>query len=174
MVTYCILIPLVWADSSPLDYRLLRSHINPSETISIPFFRRIGPGYTTGASLTGYRLCLRYFTSIGVVRHITLNDVLTMKSQNTRLSFVARAEASSGFVFCMKAWQRVTHPPTSPTRRRAGIKPGKTSGYGFLRPTKEVEGLGADGGCCGGPQRAGGRRPDTAQHAGGQPVNHER
>jgi uncharacterized protein YecE (DUF72 family) len=49
-----------------------------------------------------------------------------------------RDEAPAGFVFCMKAWQGVTHPPTSPTWRRAGVKPGKTSGYGFLRPTKEV------------------------------------
>jgi uncharacterized protein YecE (DUF72 family) len=49
-----------------------------------------------------------------------------------------RDEAPAGFIFCMKAWQGVTHPPTSPTWRRAGVKPGKTSGYGFLRPTKEV------------------------------------
>jgi len=38
----------------------------------------------------------------------------------------------------MKAWQGVTHPPTSPTWMRAGIKHSKTSGYGFLCPTREV------------------------------------
>jgi uncharacterized protein YecE (DUF72 family) len=49
-----------------------------------------------------------------------------------------RREAPEKFVFCMKAWQGVTHPPTSPTWKRAGFRPGKYSGYGFLRPTKEV------------------------------------
>jgi len=50
-----------------------------------------------------------------------------------------REEAPEGFIFCMKAWQGVTHPPTSPTWRRAGVKPVKTSGYGFLRPDKDVQ-----------------------------------
>ncbi len=50
-----------------------------------------------------------------------------------------RDEAPEGFVFCMKAWQGVSHPSSSPTWRRAGFKPGRLSGYGFLRPTKEVQ-----------------------------------
>ena len=50
-----------------------------------------------------------------------------------------RGEAPEGFVFCMKAWQGVSHPPTSPTWRRAGFKPSPSSGYGFLRPTREVQ-----------------------------------
>ncbi len=50
-----------------------------------------------------------------------------------------RAEAPSDFEFTVKAWQVITHPPTSPTWRKAGIKidPSKKDKYGLLRPTKE-------------------------------------
>lgn len=50
-----------------------------------------------------------------------------------------RDEAPEGFVFCMKAWQAVTHPPSSPTWRRSGLKPEEIAGkeYGWLRPTKD-------------------------------------
>ncbi len=50
-----------------------------------------------------------------------------------------RENAPSGFVFCMKAWQAVSHPVSSPTWRKAGLvqaKSGKTR-YGWLRPVKE-------------------------------------
>jgi len=48
-------------------------------------------------------------------------------------------EAPEGFEFTMKAWQAITHPPTSPTWKRAGIEVprSKYNRYGFLRPTKE-------------------------------------
>ena len=48
-------------------------------------------------------------------------------------------QAPEGFEFCMKAWQAITHPPTSPTWRRAGVKipRSKYDRYGFLKPTKE-------------------------------------
>ena len=48
-------------------------------------------------------------------------------------------EAPKNFKFCMKAWQAITHPPSSPTWRRAGIKVPKSKHdrYGFLRPTEE-------------------------------------
>jgi uncharacterized protein YecE (DUF72 family) len=50
-----------------------------------------------------------------------------------------RREAPPDFEFTLKAWQVVTHPPTSPTWRKAGISidPSKASHYGYLRPTKE-------------------------------------
>lgn len=50
-----------------------------------------------------------------------------------------REQAPDGFVFTMKAWQAVTHPPTSPTWRRAGVTvpKSKQGRYGFLRPTDE-------------------------------------
>jgi len=41
-------------------------------------------------------------------------------------------------IVTVKAWQALTHPPTSPTWRRMKRKPGgDLSNYGFLKPTKE-------------------------------------
>jgi uncharacterized protein YecE (DUF72 family) len=50
-----------------------------------------------------------------------------------------RLEAPEGFEFTVKAWQPITHPPTSPTWRKCPIKVGKEriDKYGLLRPTKE-------------------------------------
>lgn len=50
-----------------------------------------------------------------------------------------RRAAPENFKFCMKAWQAVTHPPTSPTWRRSGVKipKSKYDRYGLLRPTEE-------------------------------------
>jgi len=50
-----------------------------------------------------------------------------------------RAEAPSQFEFTVKCWQAITHPPTSPTWRKAGIKVEgeKAQRYGFLKPTQE-------------------------------------
>jgi uncharacterized protein YecE (DUF72 family) len=50
-----------------------------------------------------------------------------------------RAEAPKGFEFSVKAWQAITHLPTSPTWRRAGIEVTATlkNEYGWLRPTRE-------------------------------------
>ena len=51
-----------------------------------------------------------------------------------------RDQAPSGFVFCMKAWQTITHPASSPTYRKAGIEipVEDKEKYGFFRPTGEV------------------------------------
>jgi len=51
-----------------------------------------------------------------------------------------RSEAPADFEFTLKAWQLITHPPTSPTYRKAGIKvaPGAEKDYGFFRPSSEV------------------------------------
>jgi uncharacterized protein YecE (DUF72 family) len=50
-----------------------------------------------------------------------------------------RAEAPQGFEFSVKAWQAITHLPTSPTWRRAGIDVTEATKnrYGWLRPTRE-------------------------------------
>lgn len=42
--------------------------------------------------------------------------------------------------FIIKAWQVITHPSTSPTYRRSGLKilPEKSKNYGFFKPTQEV------------------------------------
>ncbi len=50
-----------------------------------------------------------------------------------------RGEAPSGFVFLMKAWQLITHTPSSPTYRRLKTPPGGSAhAYGLFRPTAEV------------------------------------
>jgi len=51
-----------------------------------------------------------------------------------------RWEAPAGFEFTLKAGQLITHPTSSPTYRKAGIKvpPGAEGHYGFFRPSDEV------------------------------------
>lgn len=52
-----------------------------------------------------------------------------------------REEAPLDFEFCLKAWQLITHEPSSPTYRRLRIKlpePQKKN-YGFFKNTEEVD-----------------------------------
>lgn len=51
-----------------------------------------------------------------------------------------RSDAVSDFEFTMKAWQLITHPPTSFTYRRLTekIPEKKKDNYGFFKPTPEV------------------------------------
>lgn len=51
-----------------------------------------------------------------------------------------RDQATTDFEFAIKAWQLITHPPSSPTYRKAGLRipQGKEPRYGFFRPTEEV------------------------------------
>jgi len=52
-----------------------------------------------------------------------------------------RSEAPEGFVFCLKAWQLITHPSTSPTYRRlAGKLPPRPERCGHFQDTDEVRG----------------------------------
>ena len=50
-----------------------------------------------------------------------------------------RAEAPKEFEYTLKAWQAITHLPTSPTWRRSGLEPEelKRRQYGWLRPTRD-------------------------------------
>ncbi len=49
-----------------------------------------------------------------------------------------RDEAPADFVFTVKAWQVITHPPRSPTWRRLRKRPpGNIDNYGWLKPTRE-------------------------------------
>ncbi|RLE50833.1 MAG: DUF72 domain-containing protein, partial [Candidatus Methanomethylicota archaeon] len=50
-----------------------------------------------------------------------------------------REEAPSSFEFAVKAWQAITHPTTSPTWKKAGVKipAEKADKYGNLQPTRE-------------------------------------
>ena len=52
-----------------------------------------------------------------------------------------RAEAPPAFEFTMKAWQLITHEPSSPTYRRLRrpLPPELKDRYGSFRPTDEVE-----------------------------------
>ena len=46
-----------------------------------------------------------------------------------------REEAPNDFEFTIKAWQVITHPPSSPTYRKVGIH---AKDCGFFKPTEEV------------------------------------
>lgn len=49
-----------------------------------------------------------------------------------------RKEAPADFEFAVKAWQVISHPPSSPTWKKMKKKPpGEPSSYGLLKPTKE-------------------------------------
>lgn len=49
-----------------------------------------------------------------------------------------RVKAPDGFEFTLKAWQLITHPPTSPTYRRLRVEIDQRDRYGFFRSTDEV------------------------------------
>ena len=49
-----------------------------------------------------------------------------------------RQEAPDDFEFSVKAFQGITHPVTSPTWRRSGLKLKGDERYGNLQPSKEV------------------------------------
>jgi uncharacterized protein YecE (DUF72 family) len=51
-----------------------------------------------------------------------------------------RLLAPADFEFTLKAWQLITHPPSSPTYRRLKlkIKNEKLKNYGFFKPTEET------------------------------------
>jgi uncharacterized protein YecE (DUF72 family) len=51
-----------------------------------------------------------------------------------------REKAPRDFEFTLKASQLITHPPSSPTYKKAGLKieEEKKDRYGFLRPTEEI------------------------------------
>ncbi len=52
-----------------------------------------------------------------------------------------RRRVPEGFIFTLKAWQLVTHPPTSPTYRRLRrpIPSSRVDRYGSFAPTEEVD-----------------------------------
>jgi uncharacterized protein YecE (DUF72 family) len=53
-----------------------------------------------------------------------------------------RKQAPKNFIFCVKAFQGITHPTTSPTWKKSGFKDAELKELkdkvGFLRPTREV------------------------------------
>src|ERR1044071_125124 len=88
-------------------------------------------------------------------------------------------EAPAGFEFALKAWQLVTHLPSSPTYRRLKrpLTEEQREGAGFFRPTEAVQNawevtrecgrpLAARGGAC---KAAEGGRARAAWLVGGRP-----
>lgn len=78
----------------------------------------------------------RYFKKFNVVEiQQTLYDLPQVKT-------VARwrQEAGKGFEFTMKAWQLITHPPSSPTyeKLKRPLHPRRTKNYGSFQLTPEV------------------------------------
>lgn len=51
-----------------------------------------------------------------------------------------RVEAPSSFEFTLKAWQLITHQPSSPTYRKAKLEVDEPDQYGLFRPSREVFG----------------------------------
>lgn len=51
-----------------------------------------------------------------------------------------RADAPPGFQYCLKAWQLITHTPSSPTYRRlkSQVAASERALYGSFRPTEQV------------------------------------
>jgi uncharacterized protein YecE (DUF72 family) len=51
-----------------------------------------------------------------------------------------KSQAPAGFRFCLKAWQLITHTPSSPTYRRlkSGISATERDFYGSFQPTEQV------------------------------------
>ena len=51
-----------------------------------------------------------------------------------------RGKAPEDFEFSLKAWQLITHLPSSPTYRKGGLQipADKESNYGFFKPSEEV------------------------------------
>jgi len=74
--------------------------------------------------------------------HFDLVEVQQTFYKLPRLSTAQRwrEEAPPGFTFTLKAWQLITHEPSSPTYRKAGltIPEGERDRYGAFRPTDEV------------------------------------
>lgn len=81
----------------------------------------------------------------GKQRYFEYFNVIELQDTFYRLPKVSTAEkwgaiAPENFEYTLKAWQTITHPPTSPTWRRAGLKIDRNmyDKYGFFRPTREV------------------------------------
>ncbi len=75
-------------------------------------------------------------------RHFSLIEIQQTFYRPPRMATAIRwrEEAPDNFRFTLKAWQLITHPPSSPTYRRLGhpIAAADREKYGFFRPTEEV------------------------------------
>lgn len=78
-----------------------------------------------------------YFKNFGVVE---IQQTFYQPPQRLDTIEKWREEAPCDFEYTLKAWQLITHTPSSPTYRRLKIKiqENKKKGYGNFKPTDEV------------------------------------
>ncbi len=78
----------------------------------------------------------RYFDAFGVVE---LQSTF-YEPPSIALAEKWRANAPDAFRFCMKAWQLITHTPSSPTYRKlkSAVSPTEFSLLGAFRPSEQV------------------------------------
>jgi uncharacterized protein YecE (DUF72 family) len=75
-------------------------------------------------------------------QHLALVEVQQTFYKLPRLTTAQRwrTDAPLGFEFALKATQLITHPASSPTYRKVGVRIDHPGRYGFFRPTDEVFG----------------------------------
>lgn len=99
--------------------------------------RRSGRAATVKVGCCGFPRRLEEYA-----RHLCLVEVQQTFYRPPRVQTAERwrARVPAEFEFTMKAWQLITHPPTSPTYRRLGrtIPSSQHGRYGFFAPTDEV------------------------------------
>ncbi|RLF07651.1 MAG: DUF72 domain-containing protein [Thermoprotei archaeon] len=88
--------------------------------------------------------CCGWAVKGGMKKYFETFDLIELQSTFYKLPSVEtakrwREEAPQNFTYTMKAWQAITHPPTSPTWRKSGLKISSEAyeKYGFLKPTNE-------------------------------------
>lgn len=88
--------------------------------------------------------CCGWAVKGGMSKYFETFDLIELQSTFYKLPTIETAKrwremAPETFIYTMKAWQAVTHPPTSPTWRKSGLKitKDKYPKYGFLKPTNE-------------------------------------
>jgi len=97
----------------------------------------MGPGTTVRVGTCGFPIrrerILRELDAVEI--QSTFYRVPRVESAET-----LREQAPDRFVFCVKAWQGITHPPTSPTYRRARLSVPEElrDRYGGFRTSEEV------------------------------------
>lgn len=76
-----------------------------------------------------------YFRRLGAVEVVSS----FVKPPRVATAEAWRAEAPEGFDFCLQAWQRITHLPSSPSYARAGALDARAAArLGHFKPTEEV------------------------------------
>lgn len=88
--------------------------------------------------------CCGWAVKGGMKKYFEVFDLIELQSTFYKLPSVETAkkwrdEAPPDFTYTMKAWQALTHPPSSPTWRKSGLKISSENygKYGHLKPSSE-------------------------------------